>query len=149
MHGSRHRAFDRVCCSCLAVMAALVVLAGSAGAQEDVVQRDLRATSGEERRIGVYTYVQPDCGPGPLPEVKLVSPPAHGAVRVQRGRVKLTNFKQCLSVNVPALAAFYRAANNFTGADEFTLEIMTADRHKQVQHFRMSVSATPGTEEKL
>ncbi len=122
----------------LAATALLVVLAGSAGAQDDVVQRDLPVTSGQERRVGVYTFVEPDCGPGPLPEIKLVSPPAHGAVRVHTGRVKLTNFKRCLAIEVPALAAFYRAANNFTGADEFTLEIMTANRHKQLHGARRS-----------
>jgi hypothetical protein len=44
---------------------------------------------------------------------------------------------------VPAFIVFYRATENFDGADTFDLEINFAGR-KQVQHFRVDVSHNPG-----
>ena len=88
--------------------------------------------------------MRPDCTSGPLPAIRLVAPPAHGAVSVKRGTLKATNFKQCLAAEVPALVAFYRAAASFNGTDEFDLEIALAGGRKERQHFRVTVSNNPG-----
>lgn len=113
-------------------------------AQGNVVEREVKAAPGKEVRVGVYTDIRPDCTAGPLPAIKLVTPPAHGAVSVKRGTLKATNFKQCLATEVPAFVAFYRAAENFSGADEFVLEVSLTGGHKQLQHFRVNVSNAPG-----
>ncbi|HWZ10726.1 MAG TPA: hypothetical protein VNW48_06490, partial [Xanthobacteraceae bacterium] len=86
---------------------------------------------------------KPDCTGGPLPAIRLLAAPAHGSVTVKRGTLKATNFKQCLAAEVPALLAFYRSAANFNGSDEFELEITLQGGRKQVQHFRVDVSASP------
>jgi hypothetical protein len=130
---------------CLAAAAVLSMISLPASAQNDEVQRDLKAVPGEATRIGIYTNVKPDCTSGPLPQIRLVTPPAHGVVRVRRGTAKLTNVKQCLATLVPVFAAFYLPAGSFTGPDEFKLEISTSEGGKQVQHFRVTVSA-PGSE---
>ena len=70
--------------------------------------------------------------------------PAHGAVSVKRGTLKATNLKQCLGIEVPAFVAFYRAAEDFNGADEFELEIAFVGGRKRLQHFRVEVSTKPG-----
>ena len=70
--------------------------------------------------------------------------PAHGAVSVKRGTLKATNLKQCLGIEVPSFVALYRAAGNFSGADEFELEIGFVGGRKQLQHFRVNVSNKPG-----
>ena len=66
--------------------------------------------------------------------------PAHGTVSVKRAMLKATNVKQCLAIDVPAFVAFYRAAPNFSGADEFELEINFAGGRKEIQHFRVTVT---------
>ena len=96
-------------------------------------------------RVGIYTDIRPDCTSGPLPAIRLVTPPAHGAVNVRRGMLKATNLKQCLATEVPAFIAFYRAAENYGGADEFVLEISMAGGRKQLQHFRVNVAAGLGS----
>jgi hypothetical protein len=58
--------------------------------------------------------------------------------------LKATNLKQCLATEVPAFIAFYRAAENYSGADEFVLELSLAGGRKQLQHFRVNVSTGPG-----
>src|SRR5271154_5204596 len=92
--------------------AAAVLFASAAGAQ-NAVERDVKAAPGKDLRVGVYSDIRPDCTSGPLPAIRLVSPPAHGAVNVKRGMLKVTNYKQCLATEVPAFVAIYRAANNF------------------------------------
>jgi hypothetical protein len=64
-------------------------------------------------------------------------------VSVKRGTLKATNLKQCLGIEVPAFVAFYRAAADFNGADEFELEITFAGGRKRLQHFRVDVSSKP------
>lgn len=111
----------------------------AARAQGDV-EREVKAAPGHDVRVGIYTTIRPDCTSGPLPAIRLASPPAHGTVSVKRAMLKATNVKQCLAIDVPAFVAFYRAAANFNGADEFQLEITFAGGRKQIQHFRVSVS---------
>jgi hypothetical protein len=110
-------------------------------AQVNPVERELKVAPGRDLRVGIFTSIRPDCTSGPLPAIRLASPPAHGTVIVKRGTLKATNFKQCLATEVPAFVAFYRAAQNFNGTDVFDLEINFADGRKQIQHFRISVSS--------
>jgi hypothetical protein len=115
-----------------------------ARAQGNVAEREIKAAPGREVRVGIYTDIRQDCTSGPLPAIRLVTPPAHGTVSVRRGMLKATNFKQCLAAEVPAFVAFYRAVAEFTGADEFALEIGWPQGRKELQHFRVNVSTNPG-----
>jgi len=113
-------------------------------AQADRLEREVKAAAGRDVRVGIYTNIRPDCTSGPLPAIRLVAAPAHGAVSVKRGTLKATNLKQCLGIDVPAFVAFYRAAGDFNGADEFELEISFAGGRKRLQHFQVNVSNNPG-----
>ncbi len=128
----------------LAAVGILCLSAVGADAQADRLEREIKAAAGREVRVGIYTNIRPDCTAGPLPAIRLIAAPAHGAVRVKRGTLKATNLKQCLGIEVPAFVAFYRAAEGFDGADEFELEIGFAGGRKRLQHFRVDVSAKPG-----
>ena len=112
-------------------------------AQANSVERELKAAPARDVRVGIFTSIRPDCTSGPLPAIRLASAPAHGTVSVKRGTLKTTNFKECLATEVPAFVAFYRAAQDFKGTDEFDLEITFAGGRKQLQHFRMSVADYP------
>ena len=122
----------------------LCVAVAPANAQGNVTEREVKAAPGKDVRVGVYTDIRPDCTAGPLPAIRLVTPPAHGTVNVKRGMLKATNVKQCLATEVPAFVAFYRAADNYSGADEFVLEVGMAGGRKQLQHFRVTISVGPG-----
>jgi hypothetical protein len=98
---------------------------------------------GSDVRVGIYTSIKQDCTSGPLPAIRLVTPPAHGTITVKRATLKATNFKQCLATDVPAFVAFYRAVQDFNGTDEFELEVNFSGGRKQTQHFHVSVSNTP------
>lgn len=114
--------------------------AHDACAQANLVEHEIKALPGRDMRFGVYTSIRPDCTSGPLPAIRLAGAPAHGTVTVKRGTFKATNFKQCLATEVPAFVAFYRAAQDFKGTDEFELEVSFFGGRKQIEHFRVTVS---------
>lgn len=117
--------------------------------QGNVVERQITAAPGQVKRFGAYINTRPDCTPGPLPAIRLVTPPAHGTVTIKRATFKATNFKQCLAIEVPALVAFYRAGVDFSGTDEFSLEVTSAGGRKEMQHFQVSASTSPGHAQQL
>ena len=117
--------------------------AHDACSQANSIERSVKAAPGRDVRVGIYTSIRPDCTSGPLPAIRLAAAPAHGTVIVKRATLKATNFKQCLATEVPAFVAFYHAAQDFTGDDEFDLEISFAAGRKQIEHFKVSVSNNP------
>src|ERR1700689_366612 len=132
---SRHTRLSR-----LSFAAAMVLCIGTlaAHAQDDVVERQLKAAPGREVRVGVFTDIRPDCTSGPLPAIRLATPPAHG--NVKRGTLKATNIKQCLAIEVPAFVAFYHASADYSGADDFELEISLPDGHKRRERVHVMVT---------
>jgi hypothetical protein len=132
--------------SSFAAVALLSAVTFCAQAQSDFVERQLTASPGRDVRVGVYIDIKSDCTAGPLPAIRLVAAPGHGAVSVKRGTLKATNIKQCLGVEVPAFVAFYRAAAEFTGTDIFELEISKQDGRKQRVRIHVTVkkSASAG-----
>ena len=121
---------------------AMILCAGTlaAYAQDDVVEGELKASPGRDVRVGVFTAIRPDCTSGPLPAIRLATPPARGSVNVKRGTLKATNIKQCLAIEVPAFVAFYRASADYSGADDFELEISSPNGHKRRERIHMTVT---------
>jgi hypothetical protein len=134
---SRHNRFRR-----LAFAAAMTLCIGTfaAYAQDDVVERQLKAAPGRDVRAGVFTDIRPDCTSGPLPAIRLAAPPAHGSVTVKRGTLKATNIKQCLAIEVPAFVAFYHASADYSGADDFELEISLPNGQKRRERIHVTVT---------
>src|SRR5262245_47083186 len=90
-------------------------------AQEAIqnVERSVQAAPNKVVQIGLYINVRPDCTAGPLPTIRLVSPPNSGKVEVKSAKVKATNYKQCLALDV----AFYKSSPDFLGDDILTIEV--------------------------
>jgi hypothetical protein len=132
-----------------ALAAATILMAGTlaAHAQDDVIERQLKAAPGRDVRVGVFTDIRPDCTSGPLPAIRLATPPAHGSVKVKRGTLKATNVKQCLAIEVPAFVAFYHAAADYSGADDFELEIGLPNGHKRRERVHVTVTKSSSTGE--
>src|SRR5580658_7138182 len=126
----------------LAFAAALLLGIGvpAAQAQGDVIERQLKAVPGRDVRFAIFTDIKADCTSGPLPAIRLATAPAHGVVTVKRATLKATNIKQCLAIEVPAFVAFYRASADYSGADDFELEIGLPNGHKQRERIHMTVT---------
>ena len=104
------------------------------------LEREVKGQAGRDIRILVLTNIRPDCTSGPLPTVRLVTPPANGKIAVRRVRLNATNVKHCLALEVPALVAFYRSAAEFEGGDTVTLEIRPPEGAPQLRRITISVT---------
>ena len=126
----------------LVVTAILAGLASSAAAQDQsrTVERSVKSVPNKDTQIGVYLNVQPDCTSGPLPTIRLISPPASGKVVVKSGKVKATNYKACLALEVPAYVAFYKSPADFVGNDVLTIEVKYPGGRTEIQKITVTVS---------
>ncbi|MBB5055175.1 hypothetical protein HNQ36_005186 [Afipia massiliensis] len=127
-------------------MASLVIVACASSdvlAQVPLVERTAKGQPAKDIRVGVYLNVQPDCTSGVLPTIRLVGPPANGAVSIKRGKVSATNYKQCLALEVPGFIAFYRSKADFSGVDVVTIEVKYPGGRTEVQRISVTVGGGP------
>jgi hypothetical protein len=126
-------------------MICFAILFGSAIAQDRGAESRFSGKPAQDIRIGVFATVRRDCKPGPLPTVKLKQPPSNGIVVVKRGRVRATNLKDCLAIEVPGFIAFYRSSPDFIGEDEVQLEVIDASGKTRLHSVRIKVTKNPET----
>ena len=123
----------------LAALCLLIALPALAFGQESAVQREFKGKPNTDINAGVFATVRKDCTAGPLPTVRLVTPPAHGKVTVKQGKVRATNLKSCLGLELPAFVAIYRSERDFIGQDKFTLEVVGSNGKSQIQQITVTV----------
>jgi hypothetical protein len=123
----------------LASICFLLALSALASAQTQTIERQVKGKPDTNINAGIFTTLRRDCTAGPLPVVRLVTPPAHGKVTVKQGRLRATNLKQCLGTELPAFVAIYRSAQDFIGEDVFTLEVVGAGGKSQIQRITVTV----------
>ena len=129
----------------LASICCMLALPALAFSQTPTVERQVKGKPDTNINAGIFATVRNDCTAGPLPAVRLVTPPAHGQVTVKQGKLRATNVKQCLGMELPAFIAIYRSAQDFIGQDIFMLEVTGAGGKTQLQRITVTVmKATPG-----
>ena len=131
-------------------LAVLVEGTGAAWAQggTQIVERSVKTVPNKDTQIGVYLNVLPDCSSGPLPTIRLATPPAAGKVVVKTAKVKGTNYKACLALEVPAYVAFYRSPPEFLGNDVLTIEVKYAGGRTEIQKITVNVVGV-GAQQKI
>ena len=137
---------------CLASAVALLLgSVGTAAAQapaETTVERSFKALPNKDTQIGVFLNVLPDCTSGPMPTIRLVSPPTAGKVVVKSAKMKATNYKACLALEVPAFVAFYKSPPEFLGDDVLTIEVKFMGGRTEIQKITVKVNG-PGAQQKI
>lgn len=109
-------------------IAVVCLLASLAAATAQVtIHRKASAKPGQEIRIGVFANLRADCTAGPLPTISLSKAPSNGNVRVSLTKVRLTNHKNCLAIEVPGYVATYKSKDGFAGEDRVELDLKSAD----------------------
>jgi hypothetical protein len=129
-------------------VAALTGWMGVATAQTRTVERSVQAVPNKDTRIGVYLNVKPDCTSGPLPTIRLAIPPASGKVVVKSAKVKGTNYKACLALEVPGYVAFYKSPPDFLGDDVLTIEVKYPGGRTELQKITVKVVGV-GSQQKI
>src|SRR5437867_10512352 len=133
------------------IMALLLGSIDTAAAQaptERTIERSVKAAPNKDTQIGVYLNVLPDCTSGPLPTIRLVSPPTAGKVVVKTAKAKATNYKACLALEVPAYVAFYKSPPEFLGDDVLTIEVKYAGGRTEIHKITVKVVG-PGAQQKI
>ncbi|MGH6710169.1 MAG: hypothetical protein ACREEK_14470 [Bradyrhizobium sp.] len=134
--------------SAVALLAASLGTAAAQAPAETTVERSFRALPNKDTQIGVFLNVLPDCTSGPMPTIRLVSPPTAGKVVVKPVKVKATNYKACLALEVPAFVAFYKSTPEFLGDDVLTIEVKFAGGRTEIQKITVKVNG-PGAQQKI
>ena len=124
------------------LVAPALLLAVPALAQEKIY-RNVDAVTAKTVRLGIYTNVSKECTPGPLPEIKVVSPPKQGTLTVKSGKVKAGTLARCPKLEVPVQGVFYESNTKFAGSDEVAFEIKQADGRVQSQSVKINVRTQP------
>ena len=128
---------------CLIGSAPVIALAQ----QPTTVERNAKGQTAKNIQVGLYINVKPDCSSGPLPTIRLVTPPANGTLTIRRGKVNATNYKQCLALEVPGFIAFYKSKADFTGTDVTTIEVKYPQGRVEIQRITVIIGA--GAEQKI
>ncbi|WGS22782.1 hypothetical protein [Bradyrhizobium sp. ISRA463] len=139
------RVISQACAAALLWSSLGAGFAQSPAASETTIERSVRTQANRDTQIGIYLNVLPDCTSGPLPTIRLVSPPAAGKVVVKSGKAKATNYKACLALEVPAYVVFYKAPPEFVGDDTLTIEVKYQGGRTEIQKFTVKVSAPGGS----
>jgi hypothetical protein len=129
-----------------AIPAAVIALAAvaSAAVAQTVTGKTVNAVSGKAVRLGVYAGMKKDCSPGPLPEVKIVTPPANGVFVVRRLRARINLPGRCPpNTEVPVQAAFYQSRAAFVGNDSVSYEVVSASGTKNSYTVAITVAPAP------
>lgn len=134
----------------IAIAIASTGLGGIAIAQQETrtVERTFSSLANRDAQIGVYLNVRADCSSGPLPTIRLATAPASGKVVVKTAKVKATNYKACLALEVPGYVAFYKSGPEFSGADAMVIEVKYPDGRTEIQKITVNVSA-PTKQQKI
>jgi hypothetical protein len=84
--------------------------------------------NGVESRIAAMNYVNSDCSSGPLPEVRVVTPPASGELRMEPIKLAVSRNQSnsrahCNGTIVDAVAVFYKSKEKYVGIDKLVLDV--------------------------
>ena len=127
------------------VLACSLVLQGAGAlAQTNSAHRSADAVAGKPHRIGAYGNVQKDCTSGPLPTIRVLTPPKHGELNVRSGKLKAGRISRCPKLEATAQGIFYKASPTYKGADEVSDEVRSASGKVESHTVRITVKdATP------
>ena len=122
----------------------LAMSGGSALAQSKSAYRSADAVAGKSQRLAVYGNVQKDCTSGPLPTIRVLTPPKHGELNVRSGTLKPGRITRCPTLAAKAQGVFYKANPTYKGADEVSYEVKSASGKVESHTVKLTVKeATP------
>jgi hypothetical protein len=130
-------------------LACVVFLAGTAAlAQTNSAHRSAEAVAGKSLRLGTYGNVQKDCTSGPLPTVRVLTPPKHGELNVRSGNLKAGRITRCPNLRATAQGIFYQASPKYSGTDEISYEVKSASGKVDTHTVRITVKDVPASDTK-
>ncbi len=133
----------RLNCLASTFACALILLATPTAAQSNSAHRSTDVVAGKQHRLGAYGNVQKDCTPGPLPSIRIVTPPKHGELNVRTGKLKAGRVSRCPNLEPTALGVFYKANSTYKGVDQVSYEVKSASGKVESHTVRITVKDAP------
>lgn len=128
----------------VAVLTACLLTVGTAPVLAQVTTK-VNAASGKSVRLVIAPNLKRDCSVGPLPEIRIIGAPKNGSLITRAGKVKTPASYRCPSKDAEVQAVFYQSRNGYTGSDEATFEIRTADGSTEKRTVQITVGSASGT----
>lgn len=123
------------------VLAVSLGLAGGAAAQTTVTRSET-VQAGKSGRLVIVPNLKKDCSTGPMPEIRVTTPPKSGSLITKSGKLKTPAKYRCPNKDVEAQAIFYQANAGYTGQDTVVVEIKNSDGEIEKRDIRISVEAS-------
>ncbi|WP_342151551.1 4-aminobutyrate aminotransferase [Methylorubrum sp. SB2] len=122
------------------VLAVALGLAGSAAAQTTVTRSET-VPAGKSARLVIVPNLKKDCSTGPMPEIRVVTPPKFGSLITKSGKLKTPAKYRCPNKDTEAQAIFYQGNAGYTGNDTVVVEIKDSDGQIEKRDIRITVEA--------
>jgi len=121
-----------------AVAASWLCLAGPALAQTTVTRSET-VPAGKQARLVIVPNLKKDCSSGPMPEIKVVTPPKSGSLITKAGKLKTPAKYRCPNKDAEVQAIFYQPNSGYTGSDGVVVEIKNSDGEVEKRDIRITV----------
>ena len=121
-----------------AFAAAWLCLAGPALAQTTVTKSET-VPAGKQARLVIVPNLKKDCSAGPMPEIKVVTPPKSGSLITKAGKLKTPAKYRCPNKDAEVQAIFYQPNGGYTGSDGVVVEIKNSDGEIEKRDIRITV----------
>lgn len=115
-------------------------LAGTASAQTTVTRSET-VPAGKSARLVIVPNLKKDCSTGPMPEIRVTTPPKFGSLITKGGKLKTPAKYRCPNKDAEAQGIFYQANAGYTGPDNVVVEVKNADGEIEKRDIRITVEA--------
>jgi len=129
------------------VLAVALGAAGSAAAQTTVTRSET-VPAGKSARLVIVPNLKKDCSTGPMPEIRVTTPPKFGSLITKAGKLKTPAKYRCPNKDTEAQAIFYQGNAGYTGPDTVVVEIKNSDGEIEKRDIRVTVEAGDKAKEK-
>lgn len=103
-------------------------------AAQSVDPETVRATPGQEVRLGYFATFKGDCTSGPAPDIKITIPQSHGIIRMQNAMMGTKKIPNCTEVRGPAHVVFYKPSPGFSGSDSVSFDVINPATGRPQSH---------------
>ena len=113
-------------------------------AQDQRVYESAQSVSGKQIKVGVFgTANTKECRSNPAPELRVVAPPQHGELVVQKGTLTTDRYPNCPKLNVAVQILLYQSKPDYVGQDSIAFVLSFANGTTQARSVAITVIKSP------
>ena len=130
----------------LAAAALAASLASGPALAQEKLFRTVKVTPGQQMPLGQVGLIKRDCSVGPLPDIRIVTPPKQGTLAIRERKIKAGEIKRCPKLETTVRGVLFQANAGTSGTDEVVYEVKRADGSIQSMTVRIEIGARPAAD---